>query len=77
MIAWEMDASPLPQNHGAPVRLIVPGWYGVANVKWMDHIHVQETRFMGRFMARDYVTLRGDMRETKSSGTRPRSAVCA
>ncbi len=39
------------------MRLIVPGWYGVANVKWMDHIHVQDLRFMGRFMARDYVQL--------------------
>lgn len=52
-----MNGAPLPANHGAPVRLIVPGWYGVANVKWLNHIHVQETRFMGRFMARDYVTL--------------------
>ena len=57
MIAYEMNGEPLPSFHGAPVRLIVPGWYGVANVKWMNHIHVQDRRFMGRFMARDYVTL--------------------
>ena len=57
MVAWEMNGEPLPPIHGAPVRLIVPGWYGVANVKWLDHIHVQDRRFMGRFMARDYVTL--------------------
>jgi DMSO/TMAO reductase YedYZ molybdopterin-dependent catalytic subunit len=37
--------------------LIVPGWYGVCNVKWLNHIHIQDTRFMNRFMARDYVTL--------------------
>jgi DMSO/TMAO reductase YedYZ molybdopterin-dependent catalytic subunit len=59
MIAWEMNGAPLPPNHGAPVRMIVPGWYGVANVKWLDHIHAQDTRFMGRFMAREYVTLMG------------------
>lgn len=59
MLADEMNGKPMPHNHGAPVRLIVPGWYGVANVKWLNHIHVQDTRFMGRFMARDYVTLRG------------------
>jgi DMSO/TMAO reductase YedYZ molybdopterin-dependent catalytic subunit len=57
MIAYEMNGVPLPHYHGAPVRLIVPGWYGIANVKWMDHIHVQDRRYMGRFMAKDYVTL--------------------
>ena len=60
MLAYEMNGQPLPQNHGAPIRLLVPGWYGVANVKWLDHIHVQETRFMNRFMARDYVTLKSE-----------------
>jgi DMSO/TMAO reductase YedYZ molybdopterin-dependent catalytic subunit len=58
LLAYEMNGAPLPQNHGAPVRLVAPGWYGVANVKWLDHVHVQETRYMGRFMARDYVTLK-------------------
>jgi DMSO/TMAO reductase YedYZ molybdopterin-dependent catalytic subunit len=58
MIAYEMNGEPLPQGHGAPVRLIVPGWYGVANVKWLTRINLQDSRFMGRFMARDYVTLR-------------------
>jgi len=57
VIAYEMNGQPLPEYHGAPVRLVVPGWYGVANVKWMNQIHVQNRRFMGRFMARDYVTL--------------------
>lgn len=60
MLAYEMNGQPLPQNHGAPLRLVVPGWYGVANVKWLDHIHVQDTRFMGRFMGRDYVTLKSE-----------------
>jgi DMSO/TMAO reductase YedYZ molybdopterin-dependent catalytic subunit len=59
LICWEMNGAPLIPTHGAPVRLIVPGWYGVSNVKWLDHIHVQETRYMGRFMSRDYVTLTG------------------
>ncbi len=59
LIVWEMNGAPLPPTHGAPVRLVVPGWYGVANVKWLNHIHVQDTRYAGRFMARDYVTLMG------------------
>lgn len=57
LVAYEMNGAPLNVYHGAPVRLIVPGWYGVANVKWLDQIHVQDRRYMGRFMARDYVTL--------------------
>ena len=57
MLAWEMNGEPLNVYHGAPVRLIVPGWYGISNVKWLTQIHVQDRRYMGRFMARDYVTL--------------------
>jgi len=57
MLAYEMNGAPLPHYHGAPLRLLVPGWYGVANVKWLNQIHVQDRRFMGRFQARDYVTL--------------------
>jgi DMSO/TMAO reductase YedYZ molybdopterin-dependent catalytic subunit len=58
ILAWEVNGETLPVGHGFPVRLIVPGWYGVANVKWLERIEVRDTRFMGRFMARDYVTLR-------------------
>ncbi|MDA1369225.1 MAG: molybdopterin-dependent oxidoreductase [Proteobacteria bacterium] len=58
MLAFEMNGEPLPHYHGKPVRLLVPGWYGVANVKWLTQIHVQNTRYMGRFMGRDYVTLK-------------------
>ncbi len=58
LLAYEMNGEPLPFIHGKPLRLIVPGWYGVANVKWLSQIHVQDTRYMGRFMAKDYVTLK-------------------
>ncbi|NNC65782.1 MAG: sulfite oxidase [Gammaproteobacteria bacterium] len=57
MLAYEMNGEPLNLYHGAPLRVLVPGWYGVANVKWLDQIHVQDRRYMGRFQARDYVTL--------------------
>ena len=55
-----MDGRPLPVEHGFPLRLIVPGWYGIAWVKWLSRIEVLDRRFMGRFMARDYVTIRGE-----------------
>lgn len=57
-LGGEMNGVPLPVPHGSPVRLIAPGWYGVVNVKWLKRIEVRDTRFMGRFMARDYVTIR-------------------
>ena len=60
LVVYEMNGQPLPLKNGAPVRLIAPGWYGVANVKWLDHIHAQDSRYMGRFMGRDYVTLKSE-----------------
>jgi DMSO/TMAO reductase YedYZ molybdopterin-dependent catalytic subunit len=62
LLAYEMNGKPLPVEHGFPLRLIVPGWYGVAWVKWLKRIEVLDRRFMGRFMARDYVTIRGEER---------------
>ena len=61
LLALEMNGESLPQGHGRPVRLLVPGFYGVANVKWLTQIHVQDRRHMGRFMGRDYVTLKKEM----------------
>ena len=61
MIVYEMNGQPLEVEHGSPMRLLLPGFYGVANVKWLTQIHVQDTRYMGRFMGRDYVTLKREM----------------
>ena len=58
LLCYEMNGAPLHPAHGFPVRLIAPGWYGVANVKWLARIEVLNTRYEGRFMARDYVTQR-------------------
>jgi DMSO/TMAO reductase YedYZ molybdopterin-dependent catalytic subunit len=59
ILAWEMNGEPLTPDHGFPVRVIVPGWYGVQNVKWVNALEVSPDRFMGRFQARDYVTIMG------------------
>ncbi len=58
LLCYEMNGDPLHPAHGFPVRLLVPGWYGIANVKWLRRIEVLDTRYAGRFMARDYVTQR-------------------
>ena len=60
ILAYEMNEEPLSDRHGFPLRLIVPGWYGIAWVKWLNRIELRDRRLMNRFMARDYVTLRGE-----------------
>src|SRR4029453_12865673 len=42
VLAWGLNGEPLSKHQGSPLRLIVPGWYGVANVKWLAQIHAQE-----------------------------------
>jgi DMSO/TMAO reductase YedYZ molybdopterin-dependent catalytic subunit len=58
LLCYEMNGEPLPARNGAPLRLIAPGWYGIANVKWLQRIELWNTRLANRFMARDYVTVR-------------------
>jgi len=60
-LAYAMNGEPLTKNQGFPVRLIVPGWYGVSNVKWLSQIHVQDEQYLGKFHARCYRTLHGEM----------------
>jgi DMSO/TMAO reductase YedYZ molybdopterin-dependent catalytic subunit len=57
LLCYEMNGAPLPEANGFPLRLIAPGWFGIANVKWLQRIEVASSRYMGRFMAEDYVTL--------------------
>ncbi len=60
-LAWALNGEPLTRHQGSPLRLIVPGWYGVANVKWLAQIHLQEEAYLGKYQARWYRTLRGEM----------------
>ena len=54
LIAWGMNGRPIPPKHGAPVRAIVPGRYGVASVKWLRRIEVLDRPFAGPFQVQDY-----------------------
>jgi DMSO/TMAO reductase YedYZ molybdopterin-dependent catalytic subunit len=47
LLAYEMNGAPLPPQHGFPLRLVVPGWYGMQNVKWLTRITVVEEPFEG------------------------------
>jgi len=55
LVALEMNDRPLPPEHGAPVRLLVPGWYGMASVKWLRRIEVLTEPFTGYFQRDRYV----------------------
>ena len=58
LLAYALNGQPLDRNHGFPLRVIMPGWYGVANVKWLAEVHLQEPRFLGNYQARWYRTMR-------------------
>ncbi len=60
-LAYALNDDALTKHQGAPLRLIVPGYYGVCNVKWLSQIHLQEEQYLGRFQARWYRTLRGEL----------------
>jgi sulfane dehydrogenase subunit SoxC len=47
LLAYEMNGMPLPPQHGWPLRLVVPGWYGMAQVKWLTGITVLDAPFTG------------------------------
>lgn len=47
LLAYELNGQPLPPQHGAPLRLVVPGWYGMASVKWLERITVLDRAFDG------------------------------
>ena len=69
LLCYEMNGGPLPPEHGFPVRLIAPGWFGVANVKWLNRIEVMDHRYAGKFMARDYVSIREERRDDQTVWT--------
>jgi DMSO/TMAO reductase YedYZ molybdopterin-dependent catalytic subunit len=58
LLAFRMNGEPLEPNHGFPVRLFVPGWYGVASVKWLRRIEVLDRTFHGYFQSKKYVVQR-------------------
>ena len=55
LLAYAMNGGPLPPEHGAPVRLVVPGWYGMASVKWLARIRAIDRPFEGFFQKDRYV----------------------
>ncbi|MBI2189514.1 MAG: molybdopterin-dependent oxidoreductase [Acidobacteria bacterium] len=60
ILAYALGGEPLTRHQGFPVRLLVPGYYGVCNVKFLAEIHAQHDPYLGKYQARWYRTLRGE-----------------
>jgi DMSO/TMAO reductase YedYZ molybdopterin-dependent catalytic subunit len=54
LLAFAMNGEPLTPSHGFPVRVIVPGWYGMASVKWVTRISLIDHSFRGYYRTRPY-----------------------
>jgi DMSO/TMAO reductase YedYZ molybdopterin-dependent catalytic subunit len=54
LLVHSMNKAPLPELHGAPVRAIVPGWYGMASTKWVTRVRIEDRPSDNHFMARGY-----------------------
>ena len=54
LLVWAVNGRPLPPQHGFPLRLLVPGWYGMTSVKWLRSVTVVDGSFEGYQQARAY-----------------------
>jgi DMSO/TMAO reductase YedYZ molybdopterin-dependent catalytic subunit len=65
LLAYKMNGDDLPPQHGFPLRAIVPGWYAMASIKWLQRIIVTNQPFAGYYQTMDYAfwKRRGDVAE--------------
>jgi DMSO/TMAO reductase YedYZ molybdopterin-dependent catalytic subunit len=70
LLAYELNGVPLPPQHGFPLRLLVPGWYGMTNVKWLTRITLLAEPFAGYQQARGY-----RLRQTEEESGEPLSRI--
>src|SRR5262249_50532504 len=56
LLAYRMNGEELPPAHGFPLRAVVPGWYGMASVKWLTRVIVTERPYLGYYQSLDYTT---------------------
>lgn len=72
IVAHAMNGAPIPPEHGAPLRLVVPTWYGMASVKWLAEVVALERPFRGFYQAERYVSGDEPLR-----GVKPRAVIVA
>src|SRR5207302_10393581 len=54
LLAFAMNGEPLTAAHGFPLRAVVPGWYGMASVKWLQRLIATDQSFNGYYQSIDY-----------------------
>lgn len=80
LLAYAMNGEPLSVQHGFPLRLIVPGWYGMASVKWVTRITAVAEAFDGYFQRERYILIDPgcpDGEHTPVTTMRVRSVICS
>lgn len=77
LIAWEMNGEALTPEHGFPARLVVPGWYGMASVKWLTRLVALAQPFEGHFQRSAYVYRRSGTPDEPVTTVRVRSIITA
>jgi DMSO/TMAO reductase YedYZ molybdopterin-dependent catalytic subunit len=75
LVAYEMNGAALRPEHGAPFRLIVPRWYGMASVKWLKRIEVSTEAYEGEFQTGHYMYEWGDERREPVTSIRVRARI--
>jgi len=77
LLAWEMNGEPIPQPNGGPVRMVVPGWAGIASVKWPIRLEVANTPFAGYYHSERYIIVDADGRTLRSVREMPVKSLIA
>ncbi|MDQ3539509.1 MAG: sulfite oxidase [Chloroflexota bacterium] len=75
MLVWQMNGEDLPKPNGGPVRLLVPGWGGIASTKWIVGLDVIDHAFDGTFNVESYVFIDADGTVTRPVTTMPVKSV--
>jgi DMSO/TMAO reductase YedYZ molybdopterin-dependent catalytic subunit len=77
LLAWQMNGEPILPPNGGPVRMIVPGWAGIASVKWPVHIEVVNAPFQGYWNVERYIMVDANGRTLRSVREMPVKSVIA
>jgi hypothetical protein len=64
LLAYAMNGEPLPPDHGFPVRMLVPGWIGAANIKWVGRLEVSEEALFSPWNVETYIFIGSDYQPT-------------
>ncbi len=75
MLVWSMNGADLPNPNGGPVRLLVPGWGGIASTKWVTGLNVIDHAFDGYFNVEDYIYVDENGTVVRPVTTMPVSSV--